>query len=94
MTFLTRKAPLLFVLLAGLAACARQPTPATPLETLKTYVAAIKKKDTTTMKLLLSDATIKMHQQAAKNRASRSTKSFSAKLCFRPIRNRLILRTK
>ena len=66
MTFLNRKALLFLFLFAGLAACARQPAPATPLETLKTYVAAIKKKDTTTMKLLLSDATIKMHQQAAK----------------------------
>ncbi|MGI8883838.1 MAG: hypothetical protein ACR2IA_06300 [Pyrinomonadaceae bacterium] len=66
MTFLNRKTLLIFILLAGLAACSRSPAPATPFETLQTYVRAIKKKDTTTMKLLLSDATIKMHQQAAK----------------------------
>lgn len=40
--------------------------PATPLETFKTYTKAIKKKDTETMKLLLSDATIKMHEREAK----------------------------
>ena len=40
--------------------------PATPLETFKTYVKAIKAKDTTTMKLLLSKGTIKMHEQEAK----------------------------
>jgi hypothetical protein len=40
--------------------------PATPLETFKTYTKAIKQKDTTTMKLLLSDATIKMHEKEAK----------------------------
>jgi|CXWL01.1.fsa_nt_gi hypothetical protein len=41
--------------------------PATPLETFKTYVKAIKAKDTTTMKLLLSKGTIKMHEQEAKS---------------------------
>lgn len=40
--------------------------PATPLETFKTYTKAIKKKDAATMKLLLSDATLKMHEQEAK----------------------------
>lgn len=49
-----------------LAACAGNPKPSTPLDTLKAYTLAIKKKDTTRMKLLLSDATIKMHQQEAK----------------------------
>lgn len=49
-----------------IAACAGAAQPTTPLETLKTYTEAIKKKDTTTMKLLLSDETIKMHQQSAK----------------------------
>ena len=39
---------------------------ATPLETFKTYTKAIKAKDTTTMKLLLSDATLKMHEKEAK----------------------------
>ena len=48
------------------AACDVAEKPATPLETLKSYTQAIKKKDTTTMKLLLSDASIKMHEQEAK----------------------------
>ena len=56
-----------FVALAGAACSDSAPQPKTPLETLQTYAAAFKKKDYTTMKLLLSDATIKMHQQAAKD---------------------------
>jgi hypothetical protein len=47
-------------------ACAGKPSPSTPLETLKVYTTAIKKKDTTQMKLLLSDASIKMAEQEAK----------------------------
>jgi len=47
-------------------ACADDEKPATPLETLKAYTAAIKKKDTTTMKLLLSKDSIKMADQEAK----------------------------
>jgi len=39
--------------------------PATPIETFKTYSKAIKNKDTTTMKLLLSSDTIKMHELEA-----------------------------
>ena len=57
---------LVFIFAALLAtACAGNPKPPTPLDTLKAYTLAIKKKDTTSMKLLLSDTTIKMHQQAA-----------------------------
>lgn len=41
--------------------------PSTPLETLKSYTLAIKKKDTTTMKILLSDASIKMAEQQARS---------------------------
>ncbi len=47
-------------------ACAGKPAPSTPLETLKVYTMAIKKKDPTQMKLLLSDASIKMAEQEAK----------------------------
>jgi hypothetical protein len=47
-------------------ACTGKPTPSTPLETLKVYTTAIKKKDPTQMKLLLSDASIKMAEQEAK----------------------------
>ena len=45
-------------------ACARN-EPASPLQTFKTYTKAIKQKDFTTMKLLLSNATMKMHQKEA-----------------------------
>jgi hypothetical protein len=47
-------------------ACAGKPAPSTPLETLKVYTTAIKKKDPTQMKLLLSDASIKMAEQEAR----------------------------
>lgn len=46
--------------------CSSNQKPTTPLDTLKAYINAIKKKDPTMMKLLLSDATIKMHEQQAK----------------------------
>ena len=58
---------LIFTLACLLAACSgSDPKPSKPLDTLKAYTLAIKKKDTTTMKLLLSEATIKMHEQSAK----------------------------
>ena len=57
---------LFFLLVAISAACFGVREQATPLETFKTYVKAYKTKDTTTMKLLLSNATIKMHEQEAK----------------------------
>jgi hypothetical protein len=57
---------LVLLLAVLLAACSGAQKPSTPLDTLQAYVVAIKKKDTTTMKVLLSDATIKMHQQSAK----------------------------
>lgn len=54
-------------LLWSVAACSTSaPKPETPLDSLKTYAAAFRKKDYTTMKLLLSSETIKMHQQTAK----------------------------
>ncbi len=58
----------IILILTGLSfACADSAKPSTPLETLKAYTQAIKKKDTTTMKLLLSDASIKMSEQEAKS---------------------------
>ncbi|MEO6051281.1 MAG: hypothetical protein ABIP78_08120 [Pyrinomonadaceae bacterium] len=56
---------LIFSLAVSLLACGEQ-KPASPLETFKTYTKAIKQKDYTTMKLLLSVATIKMHEKEAK----------------------------
>lgn len=47
------------------AACGSS-APSTPVETFKTYVKAIKAKDTKAMKVLLSNATLKMHEQEAK----------------------------
>jgi hypothetical protein len=49
-----------------LAACGDR-EPSTPVQTFQTYVKAFKKKDIKTMKLLLSSATIKMHEQEAKS---------------------------
>lgn len=46
-------------------ACGAQ-KPATPRKTFETYIRALQQKDYTTMKVLLSDATMKMHQQEAK----------------------------
>ena len=48
-----------------LTACGSD-APSTPVETFKTYVKAIKAKDTKAMKVLLSDASLKMHDQEAK----------------------------
>ena len=54
---------LLFTVSLFLLSCAEEPS--TPLKTFKAYTKAIKQKDTTTMKLLLSEASIKMHKQEA-----------------------------
>ena len=56
------------ILLAALFfACAeRAPKPETPLDTLKAYMQAIKKKDPTEMKLLLSKGSLKMADDEAK----------------------------
>jgi hypothetical protein len=56
----------LLVIFAFSVACTSEKQPATPVETFQTYVKAFKKKDLTTMKLLLSSDTIKMHEQEAK----------------------------
>ncbi len=57
---------LILLLASVLFACAEQSKLSTPLETLKSYTQAIKRKDTTQMKLLLSNASIKMSAQEAK----------------------------
>lgn len=59
---------LLFILVAALipACSSGAKKNQTPLETLKAYGSAYKKKDITAMKLLLSDETLKMHEQEAK----------------------------
>ncbi len=58
---------IIFILLASSFSCSSaKPKLLTPLETLNTYGNAFKKKDATTMKLLLSQETLKMHEQEAK----------------------------
>jgi hypothetical protein len=47
------------------AACGSR-EPATPVETFKTYVKALKAKDTKAIKTLLSEATLAMHEEQAK----------------------------
>ncbi|MGH7783066.1 MAG: hypothetical protein ACREO5_04400 [Candidatus Binatia bacterium] len=46
--------------------CSATQEPASPKKTFETYIKALKQKDTTTMKVLLSSETIKMHEQEAK----------------------------
>jgi hypothetical protein len=46
--------------------CAGENKANTPVEAFKTYISAVKKKDTTAMKRLLSAESIKMHEQEAK----------------------------
>ena len=60
------KALILGVVAVLLGGCSTTHEPATPKQTFETYVRASKKKDLTTMKLLLSKDTIKMHEQEAK----------------------------
>lgn len=58
----------IFILvLAGIlaAACTTAQKPSKPLETLQAYSEAVRKKDTTTMKVLLSAATIELHRKTA-----------------------------
>lgn len=53
----------------GLIACSSGESQSrTPIETFKTYTKAIKQKDVTTMKLLLSNATMKMNEMEAQAR--------------------------
>lgn len=46
--------------------CSTSKEPASPKETFETYSKALKKNDLTAMKLLLSNETIKLHEQEAK----------------------------
>ncbi len=59
-----------FLIISGLgmllSGCAAERERATPLETFKTYAKAVKAKDLTTMKLLVSAETMKMYEQEAK----------------------------
>jgi hypothetical protein len=56
----------ILIVLAGFACSTAPKRTLTPLETLKEYGDAFQKKDITTMKLLLSSESLKMHEQEAK----------------------------
>jgi len=49
-------------------ACSRPTRVLTPLDTFKSYNDAVRKKDLTSMKLMLSMASLKMHEEEAKAR--------------------------
>ena len=61
---------ILLILLAAFAfiSCSSEQKNKTPLDTLRVYTEAIKKKDTATMKSLLSKGSIKMAQDEAKSK--------------------------
>jgi hypothetical protein len=46
--------------------CASESKPDTPIDSFKAYITAVKQKNTTKMKMLLSAESIKMHEQEAK----------------------------
>lgn len=63
------KASILIIALFGMLACSSaESTPESPIETFKTYTKAIKNKDITTMKLLLSKDSMRMNELEAKSR--------------------------
>ncbi|HMO81076.1 MAG TPA: DUF4878 domain-containing protein [Pyrinomonadaceae bacterium] len=55
-----------FALLVFAAACGGTREPASPLETFKTYTKALKQKDLTVVKRLLTEESIKMYEQEAR----------------------------
>lgn len=57
---------LLLIVISHAVSCGEEQKPASPRKTFETYTKAIDQGDTTTMKLLLSDETIKMHEEQAK----------------------------
>ena len=57
---------LVFLIVVTAAACGRESRPDTPVEAFKAYASAVKQKDTTMMKNLLSADSIKMHEQEAR----------------------------
>lgn len=68
--FLVQKIPMvrisILLSLAILIGCGSPQTEDSPLDSLKSYASAFKKKDYGTMKLLLSDASLKMTEQESK----------------------------
>ena len=58
---------LLFSIVLFGVSCAGEKKPDTPVDSFKAYVTAVKQKNTTRMKELLSSESIKMHEQEAKS---------------------------
>lgn len=58
---------IIFALFPLLLSCGEHKKPASPLDTFKTYVKALKKKDVAAMKVLLSADSIRMNEQEAKS---------------------------
>lgn len=58
---------LLFSIVLFGISCAGEQKPDTPVDSFKAYVTAVKQKNTTRMKELLSSESIKMHEQEAKS---------------------------
>lgn len=81
---------------ALLIACGGSSRPATPVETLKAYHLALRNKDTTMMKLLLSRESLKLHSDEAKTRGVtldeivREQTLFPAEQNFFPFKNEII----
>lgn len=82
---------IIFIVLAAVSAfaCGAEPKPPTPLETLKSYTLAIKRKDTTSMKLLLSNASLKMAEQQARSQNSTIDDVVKNETLFTEAQNRL-----
>ena len=59
---------LILLAVFGFVSCSSEQKNKTPLDTLRVYTEAIKKKDTATMKSLLSKGSIKMAQDEAKSK--------------------------
>lgn len=57
---------LLLLAIFAAISCSSEKRPDTPVESFKAYINAVKQKNTTKMKMLLSADSIKMHEQEAK----------------------------
>lgn len=86
---LYRKILVFILTCVAAAACSTSPKHLSPLETLQAYEKAIRQKDTTAMKLLLSEATIKMHQEAAKEQNVNLDEIVQRETLFSPGQKRL-----
>ena len=87
MRFLT----VILILLSIFAAACSPDEPASPLKTLQTYQKAMKAKDTTTMKLLLTAESMKMLEQEAKAQGSTVDDVVKRETLFSEIKDQNVL---